>query len=144
MCRVDFILFDILTLKNLCRERIKRLNDFKIRLDRVGSFLKDVEQVRSRTSAYYRHFTSNLPSSRPQNPNLKSLLQSSQHFLYPYLPTLLHKSLLTPQHHHSRLHLPNSPPRAYSSTLRTQTTFHPPSSHPHCLRSYPPTRLKRP
>ena len=47
MCRVDFILFDILTLKNLFRERIKRLNDFKIRLDHVGSFLKDVEQVRS-------------------------------------------------------------------------------------------------
>jgi len=35
----------ILTL-NPSRERIKRLNDFKIRLDRVGSFLKDLEQVR--------------------------------------------------------------------------------------------------
>jgi len=146
MRRVDFILLGILTKKNLSRERIKRLNDFKIRLDRVGSFLKDVEQVRSQTSFYNFNFTSNLFLPRLQNPNLKLLLQSFQHFPYPYLPTLLqHKSLSMPHHHPIHLPLPNFPPRAYSLTLRTQTTttYHPPSSHLHCLRSYPPTLLKR-
>ena len=46
-CRLVFLLIlcRTLTLKNLSRERIKRLNDFKTRHDRVGLFLKDVHSV---------------------------------------------------------------------------------------------------
>ena len=66
------ILFLIL---NSSRERIKRLNDFKIRLDRVGSFFRDVEQVRTvANSQPFTTSTSNLPQ-RLQSPNVKYLLQ---------------------------------------------------------------------
>jgi len=37
---------------DLSRERINRLNDIKIRLDRVSSFLENVEQV-CHDSAYH-------------------------------------------------------------------------------------------
>jgi hypothetical protein len=60
MCHVDFVLFRILALKNSSRKRINWLNDFKMRLDRVDSFLKDVEQVRTRTSFYHNFKASKL------------------------------------------------------------------------------------